>query len=113
MCAPGVEQNDIQIGLGAKEDEELLNEFAFDQQQMAMPSKSAQGPSRIQDPSGTHRDNQAPLQPSIMKSAETTQQRMLLLKSQSTAQMNGPRADEQQFQTENRKDDDYHNYISL
>lgn len=44
-----------------------------------------------------------------MKSAETTQQRMLLLKSQSTAQMNQQRADEQQFQT----DDGYHNYISL
>jgi hypothetical protein len=86
-----------------------LNEFAFDQQQIAMPSKSAQGPSRIQDPSGTHRDNQAPLQPSIMKSAETTQQRMLLLKSQSTAQMKQQRAEEQQFQA----DDGYHNYISL
>ena len=86
-----------------------MNEFAFDQQQIAMPSKSAQGPSRIQDPSGTHRDNQAPLQPSIMKSAETTQQRMLLLKSQSTAQMKQQRAEEQQFQA----DDGYHNYISL
>jgi hypothetical protein len=86
-----------------------LNEFAFDQQQMAMPSKSAQGPSRIQDPSGTHRDNQAPLQPSIMKSAETTQQRMHLLKSQSTTQMNQQRADEEHSQT----DDGYHNYISL
>jgi len=86
-----------------------LNEFAFDQQQIAMPAKSAQGPSRIQDPSGTHRDNQAPLQPSIMKSAETTQQRMLLLKSQSTAQMKQQRAEDQQLQA----DDGYHNYISL